>query len=73
MIRVKILLGLGPGYAVEEKGKKYGVKYEKANAELGPRLISPCNIYFLENGVLARMKDMISQDELKVYLNNFFL
>ena len=72
MIRVKILLGLGPGYAVEEKGKKR-VKYEKANAELGPRLISPCNIYFLENGVLARIKDMISQDELKVYLNNFFL
>ena len=57
---------------MEEKGKN-GVKYEKTNAGLGPRLISPCNIYFLENGVLTGIKDMIRQDELKVYLNNFFL
>ena len=42
---------------MEEKGKKR-VTYEKANAELGLRLISPFNINFLENVVLTGIEDI---------------
>ena len=42
---------------MEEKGRKR-VKYEKANAQLGPRLISSCNINFLENVVLTGIEDI---------------
>ena len=46
-----------PGTRIRSGGKKR-VKYEKANAELGPRLISPCSINFLENVVLTGIEDI---------------
>lgn len=46
-----------PGTRIRGGGKKR-VKYEKANAELGPRLISPCSINFLENVVLTGIEDI---------------